>query len=619
MNRSVMLCVLLFFCSLGEMCAQQDTILLKELKISSVSIQSFTSGVKEEAVEVSSLPYGASLSALAESSTLFIRSYGNNMLASVSIRGTSASRTAVLWNGLAINSMTLGQSDLMLLPIAAIDEASIQYGSGSSLYGSGAIGGSISLSSVPQWKRKPSMVLKQSFGSFSTYNTTGKVRLSNGSIESVTSFYRSISKNDFEFKNITKKGHPIQKQTNANFLQHGLSQDFYYKASKHSLISLNTWYASNDRSIQPQMLVTNSNENIEDKNTRALLKYETNLKGHFVTAKLGWVKDDQLYNKISSIITYQRIVGLEWNKQLTNHVAARVGGTTRRIKADVSSYEHLVIEHRTDAFASLKYTNQKLSTSLNIRKSWVTNTVAPITPSLGIDYLISPLIKVRGQLSMTYRVPTLNDKYWPSLNGTAGNINIKSERGYATELGTNLQKSFEDMKFDLNITAYQLWVDDWIVWTPASAGVWTPENLKKVVSKGIELNSKISASIGAIKYTCTLNYTRNSTRDIKSNERSHKRLPFAPEDLLNMRTRIGYRNISFAMSYVYTDSRYANTDNSYELESFEIINLSGTFKTFHEKLKIRILARNLFNEVYQPSPHYAVPGRNYQLDFQLSI
>ena len=54
---------------------------------------------------------------LGKSSGLYVKQYGPGNLATISIRGSSASQTQLFWNGIPVNSPTLGSSDLALLPI----------------------------------------------------------------------------------------------------------------------------------------------------------------------------------------------------------------------------------------------------------------------------------------------------------------------------------------------------------------------------------------------------------------------------------------------------------------------------------------------------------------------
>src|SRR5690606_15669306 len=84
---------------------------------------------------------------LQQNSGLYLRQYGEGMVASLTIRGTSAGHTAVFWNGLPVNSPSLGQSDFSLIPNGAVDQVAVHLGSTGALYGTDAIGGSVHLNS----------------------------------------------------------------------------------------------------------------------------------------------------------------------------------------------------------------------------------------------------------------------------------------------------------------------------------------------------------------------------------------------------------------------------------------------------------------------------------------
>ena len=82
---------------------------------------------------------------LSNQSTVHVKSYGNGNIASTSMRGGNASHTALLWNGLNIQNAMLGQPDLSIVPTFLFNNVSLEYGGGSAIWGSGAIGGSIHL------------------------------------------------------------------------------------------------------------------------------------------------------------------------------------------------------------------------------------------------------------------------------------------------------------------------------------------------------------------------------------------------------------------------------------------------------------------------------------------
>ena len=142
MARIILFTGLLFLISLGARAQVGDTTYLKEVSVYGLPVTSYATGSK--VVQIKSGEEVTTLSdKLIDETSFYLKTYGNNQLSTITIRGTTASQTAVLWNGININSPTLGQTDFSLIPLFLFDDVSVQYGTGSALYGSDAIGGSI--------------------------------------------------------------------------------------------------------------------------------------------------------------------------------------------------------------------------------------------------------------------------------------------------------------------------------------------------------------------------------------------------------------------------------------------------------------------------------------------
>ncbi len=73
------------------------------------------------------------------------RNGGPGQNASVLIRGSGASNTLVLIDGVRVGSATLGQTDLAAISLAQVERIEIMRGPGSSLYGADAIGGVVNI------------------------------------------------------------------------------------------------------------------------------------------------------------------------------------------------------------------------------------------------------------------------------------------------------------------------------------------------------------------------------------------------------------------------------------------------------------------------------------------
>src|SRR3989442_13552307 len=75
-----------------------------------------------------------------------VRAYGGlGELAHPSIRGSSPAQVLVLLDGIPLNSVGLGQTDLSTISVDAVDRIEILRGPFAAIYGSGALGGVISI------------------------------------------------------------------------------------------------------------------------------------------------------------------------------------------------------------------------------------------------------------------------------------------------------------------------------------------------------------------------------------------------------------------------------------------------------------------------------------------
>src|SRR5690606_17381308 len=275
-----MLAKLFLFCcfSLGE--GQQntlsDTLDLQEIAVYASSLEKYAVGQQIETFESASIENfaGRSLGDFLQQNTgLYVRQYGEGMVSSLTMRGASAGHTAVFWNGLPLNSPSLGQSDFSLLPVEAIGKFAVHYGSSGALYGSDAIGGSVHMYSDLKFNQGHQFQVKQGFGSYGRINSRLSYGFSNKKWASRTKIFRNHSDNDFKYLDLTRTGFPEKRATNAGVRQWGLVQDLGWNISPTSQLSSSFWYSFTDRQIQ-YMMTSYSHEEQEDNQLRSEQLYK---------------------------------------------------------------------------------------------------------------------------------------------------------------------------------------------------------------------------------------------------------------------------------------------------------------------------------------------------------
>ena len=613
---------------------------IDEVKVKGFASEHFMAGLKVQKIDSATLArfqFQTLADFLQFQSPIAFKSYGSGQLTSISFRGTSAMHTAVLWNGLNINSPMAGQTDFSTVPVLGFDEMSIQYGSAASCVGTDAVGGSILLSSVPKWKQKgANFTVGGQYGSFDNYNGQMgfrflKISKSGLQFSGKTLLYASQYNNHFnatERIDNAGKTYPIEPSETA---QKGLIQDLYLKKKNGNTLSLNVWLTDNKLAIQPDIIAFR--EITQSKAYRILSAYQfgnTNVKAGFIKDVLDYGTGD--FSKPSHSETERYIVRTEHEfsikkKDSFQQTSLRIGGEFAHYVAKVDGYGGgSITESRQDIFALFRQQfTQKLIASLNLRQAFSTRYVAPFTPSFGLEYAVisdeKTQIKLTGNIAKSYRLPTLNERYWKVL----GNPNIQPESGLNKEIGTNWKQVVStNISTTLGINVYHNLIDNWTYWNPDKG--YRVENLQQVLSQGFEisgstkyLKDKMLAGISA-----TYAYTDASQQkvyDVYAVDIIGKQLIYVPLHTLTGTAYMGKGDWSLNIQGLYNSERFITFDHSGRpFSSYFIVNSTVSGKIHFGRIQSNLIfqVNNLTDTVYPSVRKNAMPGRSFSLGLVFS-
>ncbi|MBB6324648.1 iron complex outermembrane receptor protein [Algoriphagus iocasae] len=602
----------------------QDTVVLAEVEVYAPKIERFAQGQKIQVwdkKELENYEGRALADLLKERSPVFVRQYGAGMLASPSFRGTSAGNTALFWNGLPINSPSLGQSDLSILPIQAIDQVSLQFGNAGALFGNEAIGGSLHLQNQLQFSKGFHASLSQQFGSFGAFKTGIQGSFSNEIFSSSTKVYREFAKNNFPYQDLGQIGTPEVKEDHAQFKQIGFVQDFGWNINSNSQLKAAFWLNKSNREIQPVM-GSNTNDLQEDQSFRAVLDYYRFGSGSVWNLKTGLVKDQLDFNGSLSR-TDQYFLATDYDQTFSEKLAIKGGIRFTQMQADLSSYS--TSDQRIEIYQSTKYKPSKdITLSLNLRELVYQDQFAPFAPSIGLDWGLwnneSSSLLLQSSFGRGFKVPTLNDRFWEP----GGNPNLLPEESWSGEIGF-LWKVNGDSQWSNQLTYYRMSVDNWIIWLPQGS-VWIPENIKHVSNQGIEYQGETSGKLGSLDWGIDWSYTWSravTTSGIGETDPAiGKQLPYTPQHQANAKIRVSRDGISTYLSTFFVGERSVTADNPRMMPSYQLFN----FGLAYDQLKWRKLAfpvrfqiNNLFNTDYQVLYLRAMPGRSFQFNLSIRI
>ncbi len=626
--------LMLLSCICHNAHAQIKTVELDEVTIEALPFEKFVSGSKvqkSDSLQLAILGQGTLSDYMQQNTTVYIKERGNKMMASVSFRGTGSSHTGVFWHGINLNSLTLGNADFNGFPLFLFDDVTVHYGGASSLHGSDAIGGSIHLNSRPNWTHGTGIQLRQDIGSYGNSFTGIKVNLGNGKWESKTRIFNRLLKNNFTYTITDRIGDRYDVvQKNAQVHNYGLLQEFNRKISNTGFLSLKGWVGKNYHQVQPMKVSSpdqsQSGDEILDRNMRLVGTYEHFFSKGILQSSFAYVWDYQLFNETDLIETKRLLADISYEWKISEKTVLKTGGDTKYIVPSVWSYADDLTEWRGDVFLSM---NQELvdnwNLSLNARKTFAPYTKSPIAPSLSTSFLINKKdakLTFRAQLERSYRVPTFNDRYW----GDQGKPDLKSENGYSTEIGQNIQWRTGRCMLEFDLSTFYMIVDDWIIWkeetyvsdiTGKEVRKWRPDNLKKVEAAGVEMDGNLKWQLNQGSFRIGAMYAYNQTvllRGISDKDPSvGHQLPYTPKHRFGINANLLYKKYSLSINSYYTGRRYGMDVINEKIDDFVLTNLavSRNFLLGNQVLSIEGQVLNLFDVEYQNIKRYAMPGSNY--------
>ncbi|OHD35641.1 MAG: hypothetical protein A2086_04650, partial [Spirochaetes bacterium GWD1_27_9] len=223
-------------------------------------------------------------------------------------------------------------------------------------------------------------------------------------------------------------------------------------------------------------------------------------------------------------------------------------------------------------------------------------------PKLGFIFNIGKYFVLKNNYFRVFKLPTINDLYWPKNSYAEGNPNLKFEDG----VGGDIVLSFYKKKIlSAESSFYVTYLADAIIWQPKPKGVYSPLNVGKAFYFGIDnkVESDFSQYVKlSVSYSLLLTYCLNGDLTFESD----KRMPYVPLHSLSFGVEFNWKtgNLNFAGHF--ESERYATISNVTELKPFFTMDVN-----FSQNIKmVTIFAsiKNAFNYLYFLIDGYAVPG-----------
>jgi vitamin B12 transporter len=609
---------------------QLQDVVIEQSRLGSYAISNYTLRVDSLTNQLGSA--GSLADLLRKHGFGHLRSYGSGGLASASFRGTGSSHTAVLWNGINLLSPLSGQLDLSQVPVSFIDDASVQTGGAASLYGNGSIGGTIQLNNKARFSEGLKLNAFGSTGSFGSYYQDLGASWSGKKFVTSTKVFFSEAQNDFEFLNRNFFPAKEEKRVHTAVRQKGILQQNYWQPTAQHLLTFKFWYQDNTYQVPNPTSVSREAEAVEQ-NTfyRAVTGwhfdhrlFDLSYQGAFVKHDLNYA--DPVIDLLSKNTFNTSINNVELNFALAKNIYVTSGLNYTWEQGIVDAFGNEVPQrNRAAVFSALKWIPAtKWELAAAFREEMVNGEYMPLAQSLTTKFKLSPVVSFYSSLSKNYRIPTFNDLYWKGAGGL-GNANLKTETSLSNEVGFNYStnaKSFMHPSLSFKAAVFSNHVTDWIQWNPLTAAMWSPQNIKKVWSRGIEAqgNARMVMRQVIMELSFQYTFTRSTNEDIYENSSSNelnKQLMLTPTHEGSATARATWKGYTLNIVSTYTGKQYTDGDNNEfnALKAYSVsslwINKAISFNTV--KFTLMSEVNNVFDVSYQSRPGYPMPGINYKV------
>ncbi len=611
MRYSCLFFLLLLFSNVIVAQSSMDSIQrLDEIVLSDIKLKHYANGYKLKVLNDSILKKNnVSLTDVLRFNTnIYFKENGYGMVSSPSFRGTNASQTAVIWNGININSQLNGQVDFNTVSSSNYSNIAIRSGGGSVQYGSGAIGGTVHLSNQLDFSEHFENKVQLGLGSFNTKNVTYNSTFGNGSWSGNFGIAFLDSDNDYKFLGTDRRNE------NGAFNNLDVNLNLGYIVSDRDVLKL---YHQNFRSNREfsSTLLAPSNSKYESEDYRSMLEwtrigsnFTSSLKAVHLLEQFKFFENKDLDN-FSKGKANTWLIKYHYKHHFSNNLILSAISDYSYITSVGNSFSNprrnafsatVILDHRP--FEKLQYT-------LSLRKDIISDFESPIVFSGDLSYNVSKSYTLKFNASKNFRVPTFNDLYWTP----GGNLELEPEDSFQFDLGHELK--FKTVAFRLN--TFYIETSDLIQWRPNNnTGYWSPVNIANAKHYGLEFELDVTKKINEDHslFLSTL-YSYTETEDVEKQQR----LFYVPLHKANMSLSYSYKVFSAFYQHLYNGEVdiIGNT-----LKGFDIGNLGVSYKlnsNAKTNYTVDFRINNVYNTYYENVALRPMPNRNFNIRLTLKF
>jgi len=381
----------------------------------------------------------------------------------------------VLLNGQRLNDVQTGHHDMDIpVPLDAVARIEVLRGSGSTMYGSDAVGGAVNIITEPP--ETTELRLRTAVGSYGINEQQGSLSGAFGALDQQLSFSRDFSSGfmpDRDYRNLqlASSTHFVTawgaSDLTLAYMDHPFGAGEFYGAYP-SWEDTKTWFAGFRQAL--------------GRKTSASFAYRRH-------SDLFVLFRDQpaIYTNHHHDESFQAAVRRTENLVTNTELHYGVEALHESI---VSNNLGTHARSRAAVYAALDFRALKrFSLSLSAREEVYRNFSAELNPTVAAGYWLSQRLKFRASASRAFRVPSYTDLYYED-PANLGNPNLRPERAWTYEGGVDWNPR---PRVHGDVTVFQRRERDGIDYYRAAPGdLWQALNIDNLHFTGVESSLRLA-------------------------------------------------------------------------------------------------------------------------------
>jgi iron complex outermembrane receptor protein len=558
---------------------------------------------------------------------LHVRRYGTGGLATPALRGAGASQTTVLLDGQPITDPQIGHLDLSVLPTVLLRSVQVMHGPASALHGSGSLGGAIQLRTL---RPRSSVTTRLVIGG-GAFGARQSSLLVGAPLSDATSVLAAVdyqsTEGDFPYTDESRFPAETVRRRNADRTHWNLYGSVRSQLGDHTL-RLSGSLTDVERGLPPTSSTAPAQERQWDTQLRLwgsdriqINKSQLTVRGLAQRTRLRYADPTQDLDQTGRTVltsletTLRRPVSDQW--------MAIGGASGSYAQAQHPNLEASAHQEHAAFFAEGTGDYGRLTFYPAVRTDayWMPNGVTRVAtnPRLGLNWQPVrrwPTLHVKAQVGRAFRVPTFNDRYWQP----GGTPDLRPERSWGGDLGVYVGQN----RKHIELTAFGHWHRDQIVWEPTGQGYWSPTNVARVRTVGLEFSAVQTWTPSAgpdvqtgLTYTLTDARTRTDPNAASYNEP----LRYVPRDQFKPYMTLTWGPVALDLHARYTARRPVTSDGSQYLDPYALVDtqlrLSHSIGGFRGEVSAKL--ENALNTDYQSVGGRPMPPRHVHLRLHLAL